>query len=384
MRFNTKLMHKGYHPTQTEFAPVMPPVYLTSTYVQKEPGAIGFDYTRANNPNFEHLEGLLASLENAKYATVFSSGLGALTALLSTLSYGDRIIILEGVYGGTYRLFTKVFQKLGVEPDFVSMSEFDDAIKKKAKFLFFETPTNPLLELIDIEKCSEKARKHGVLTIVDNTLATPYLQQPIYHGADIVLHSTTKYIGGHSDAIGGAVITNLETIKQQLDFARMSIGANPSPFDVWLIMRGLKTLGLRMKAHAENGMYIANWLQKCPAVKSIHYPEFYTGAQKQIAEKQMAGYSGVISAEFDIKAREIKHFSSQFKLFSLAESFGGIESLFCIPDLMTHASIPENIRRNIGISPQLLRFSVGIEDKEDLINDIESAVEATKTAYQNA
>ena len=245
----------------------------------------------------------------------------------------------------------------------------------RPKFLFLETPTNPLLEIVSIEQLSELARNYGVLTVVDNTLATPYFQNPLAWGADIVIHSTTKYIGGHSDTIGGVMITNLDVFKQKMDFARMALGLNPSPFDAWLAMRGVKTLALRMEAHAENAMALAEFLSRHPKVKRVYYPGLSEHPQHEIAKKQMRAFSGIVSAEFHLSPEEIAKMISKLELFSLAESLGGVESLVSVPALMTHASIPEERRLKLGISPQLLRFSVGIEDRDDLIADIRNALD---------
>lgn len=373
MKFSTKAIHKGQKPDPTTGA-IMPPIYMTSTYVQEAPGkAKGYEYTRAGNPNFTVLEELLASLEEAEYATVFSSGLGALTALVSSLSSGDRVVAIEGVYGGTYRLFTQVFNRFGIE--FIQVhpkreDELKKALNKSPKWFFFETPTNPLLEVFDIEALSNFAKEKGALVIVDNTFATPFFQNPLELGADVVWHSTTKYIGGHSDVVGGAIMTNDQKIKQQVDFGRKALGTNPSPFDAWLTTRGVKTLGIRMERHEKNALRIAEFLSKHPKVKKVYYPGLNTHESHAIAARQMRGFGGMISVEFDLSLEAVKHLISSFQYFSLAESLGGVESLVCHPATMTHASIPKEERERIGLSDGLIRLSPGIEDTEDLLGDL--------------
>lgn len=375
MQSKTRLIHQGYQ-SDKETGAIMPPIYLTSTYRQEEPGVslAGYDYTRAGNPNFTQLEELLASAENAKHATVFSSGLGAITALISTLEMGDHVVIVNSIYGGTYRLFTKIFQKFGVHSHFIKEEELENALKTDPKFVFFETPTNPLLEITDIKKITGLAKRYKVLSIVDNTFATPYFQNPILLGADIVIHSTTKYIGGHSDAIGGVMMTNLIEIKEKMDFARMALGVNPSPFDSWLIMRGAKTLAIRMEAHAKNAMALALFLKGHPKVKHVYYPGLEGHPSHQIAKQQMKGFGGIVSAEFNLSPVELNAMLKNLKLFVLGESLGGVESLVCVPAVMTHASIPEKERLKMGISSTLIRFSVGIEGVDDLIADLQNAL----------
>lgn len=378
MKFATKAIHVGNDPDPQTGA-IMPPIYMTSTFVQEAPGETkGYDYTRAGNPNFTILEKVLASLEDAKYATVFSSGLGALTGLISMLSSGDSVAAINGVYGGTYRLFNKVFNRYGIT--YITINDptekaLEEAFAKKPKWLFFETPTNPLLEIFDIAALAKAAKKHGILTVVDNTFASPYFQNPLSLGADIVWHSITKYIGGHSDVIGGVAVTNDEKVKHALDFARMAMGLNPSPFDVWLHTRGVKTLALRMEKHQQNAMAIAKFLESHPKVNKVYYPGLEHHKGHAIAKKQMKGFGGMVSVEFNLSLESIKKLISSFKLFSLAESLGGVESLVCHPAMMTHASIPVEERRRCGIKDGLVRFSVGVEDAQDLINDLSSALD---------
>ncbi|MBA3603453.1 MAG: aminotransferase class I/II-fold pyridoxal phosphate-dependent enzyme [Parachlamydiaceae bacterium] len=379
MRFSTKAIHAGYEP-DPETGSIMPPIYMTSTYILDAPGETraGYDYTRAGNPNFTILEKTLAALEEAEHATVFSSGLGALTAMISMLSKGDHVVALEGLYGGTYRLFKSVFVRFGIELEIIKLknsNELDSALAQKPKWLLLETPTNPLLNSVDIEACAQVAKKHGVFTVVDNTFATPYFQNPLRFGADIVWHSTTKYIGGHSDVIGGAVITNSSSVKHEMDFMRKAIGVNPSPFDTWLTTRGLKTLALRMERHAENGMKVAKFLEGHPKVSKVFYPGLTSHSSHEIAKKQMRGFGGMVSAEFDLSIDSTKKLASFFTLFALAESLGGVESLVCHPATMTHASIPVEDRHKSGLNDGLLRFSVGVEDGEDLIDDLSQALD---------
>lgn len=378
MKFSTKAIHVGSQPDPTTGA-VMPPIFMTSTFHQEAPGETkGYDYTRGGNPNFTILEELLASLENGKYATVFSSGLGALTAIMNRLSKGDKVLGIEGMYGGTYRLFTRVFSKFGIEFICMPVAELphiDRFLSQGIKYLFFETPTNPLLDIFDIQQLSKMAKNHGALTVVDNTFATPYFQNPLDLGADIVWHSTTKYIGGHSDVIGGAAITNDHAIKEGLDFGRMAIGLNPSPFDAWLVTRGVKTLALRMEQHQKNALQVAEFLENHPKVKKVYYPGLKSSPYYKLASQQMRGYGGMVSAEFNLSLEETKKLISSFKLFALAESLGGVESLVCHPALMTHASIPREERIKAGISDGLVRFSVGIESGDDLIADLAASLE---------
>lgn len=377
MEFATKTVHSGNEPDPHTGA-IMPPIYMTSTYIQESPGVTkGYEYTRAHNPNFTILENLLAALENAKYATIFSSGLGALTAMVSGLSSGDKVVAIDGLYGGTYRLFTQVFNRFGIEFSAIHPKDrdaFAKAIADKPKCLFFETPTNPLLEVFDIQELTKLAKTNGITVIVDNTFASPFCQNPLDLGADIVWHSTTKYLGGHSDVIGGVAMTNNLKFKDEFDFARKAIGTNPSPFDAWLTNRGVKTLALRMERHQSNAQEIAEFLQKHPKVKKVYYPGLKDHPTYEIAKKQMKGFSGMLSAEFHLPLEETKKMISSFSLFSLAESLGGVESLVCHPATMTHASIPYDERQKMGITDGLVRFSVGIEDVKDLKKDLESTL----------
>ncbi len=379
MRFSTKAIHVGSEPDKVTGA-IMPPIYMSSTFALEAPGVDkGFEYTRAHNPNFSCLEKLLASLEEAKYATVFSSGIGGLTAMVSLLQSGDNVLVIDGIYGGTYRLFNQVLSRFQIGFSSIlprSVEEMKAALKeKKPKWLLFETPTNPLLDVFDIAQMTQAARDLGVFTIVDNTFASPYCQNPLLLGADLVWHSTTKYIGGHSDVIGGAVMTNDVKMKEQLDFARKTFGVNPSPFDCWLVMRGVKTLPLRMEKHQSNAMTVARFLEQHPKVKKVYYPGLESHPGHAIAKKQMSGFSGMLSAEFHLSLEETKKLITSFSYICLAESLGGVESLVNHPSSMTHASIPKAERERMGISDGLVRFSIGLEDGDDLIEDLTLALE---------
>lgn len=341
---------------------MIPPIYQTSTYVQTAPGKHhGYDYTRAGNPNFTRLEECLASLERGKFATVFSSGLGAEMAVLHLLESGDHVVACDDLYGGTFRLFTKWGERFGLSFDFVpgdKPAAFQKAIRPNTKMFWIESPTNPLLKMTNIRAVSKIARAKKLLTTVDNTFATPYFQNPLHMGANLVLHSTTKYIGGHSDVVGGCVITDKKVLKEKLDFGRMALGVNPSPFDCWLTLRGVKTLGVRMERHQANAKAVARFLKSDPRVKKVYYP----------------GFGGMVSAEFRFDPAKTKKLISSFRLFALAESLGGVESLVCHPATMTHASIPAAKRALIGLGDGLVRFSVGIEEVSDLIDDLKSAL----------
>lgn len=377
MKFSTKSIHIGQSPEKT-FGAIIPPIFLTSTYVQESPGKFkGYDYTRAGNPNFTNLEKTLAALETARYATVFSSGLGALTAIASTLSAGDKIIAVEDIYGGTSRLFKEVFQKFGIQFEQINFHN-SGLVKKtfaaKPKIILLESPTNPLLRVIDIKKICGLAGKYNITTIVDNTFASPYFQQPLTLGADVVVHSSTKYLGGHSDLIGGAVITNHKNFKQKMDFARKALGLNPSPFDAWLTSRSLKTLAVRMEKHQKNALAVAEFLANHPKVKKVYYPGLPSHPDYEIAKKQMSGFSGVVSAEFKLPLQKTQKLISSFRVFSLAESLGGVESLVDHPATMTHSSISRSLRQKFGLTNSLVRFSIGIENKEDLISDLEDSL----------
>ncbi|MCH7658601.1 MAG: PLP-dependent transferase [Bacteroidetes bacterium] len=373
MKFSTKAIHVGQIPDPGTGA-IIPPIYMTSTYVQEAPDKHkGYDYTRAGNPNFTSLEQTLAVLEEGKYATVFSSGLGATTGLISNLQTGDMVIAGNDLYGGTFRLFDQIFQNFGVSLlniDTLNLEEVENVLKQQPKMIFLESPTNPLLKISDLAAINKLAKKYKVLSVVDNTFATPYFQNPLNLGADLVLHSTTKYMGGHSDVIGGVVITNNKVLKEEMDFTRMAMGLNPSPFDTWLISRGLKTLSVRMDKHAQNALSVAGFLETHHRVRKVYYPGLSSHPQHTLAKKQMKGFGGIVSVEFDLGLEQIKKLISSFQVFSLAESLGGVESLVEHPASMTHASISKEKRERNGLSDGLVRFSVGIEDEDDLIEDL--------------
>jgi len=375
MKFATKAIHAGYTNDQ-ETRAVMPPIYMSSTFALDSPGhrKNGFDYKRANNPNFLILDNILAALEEGAYATVFSSGIGALTAMVSTLTQGDKVVALNGIYGGTHRLFTQVMNRFGIEfinPIDFSMEELEEILATGPKWLLFETPTNPLMHILDIAELTKMAKRHSVMSIVDNTFASPYCQSPLKLGADVVWHSSTKYIGGHSDLLGGAVITNNKSLKKSLDFCRKTMGTNPSPFDCWLLTRGVKTLAVRMQQHQKNALIIANFLQKHPKVEQVYYPGLSSHPQHSLACKQMHAFNGMLTVEFNLELERILKMLSTFDYFVLAESLGGIESLVSHPATMTHAIIPKEIRDQLSIKDNLVRFSIGIEDPADLIADLE-------------
>ena len=377
MRFATRAVHVGQEP-DPETGSVIPPIYMTSTFAKELEGeAFDYKYTRHNNPNYTNLEKTLASLENAQHATIFSSGIGAIAAAASALKQGDRVITFKEVYGGTYSIFTNVFKKLGI--DFQIIDSIDDGtleryLQPPTKILILESPSNPNMYIVDIAKLSSLAKQHGVLTIVDNTFASPYFQKPLDLGADVSWHSTTKYIGGHSDLIGGVLITNKPELKKQFDFQRLLIGVNPSPFDAWLASRGLKTLPLRMEQHSKNGLALANFFEKHPRVRKVNHPGLPSHPAHVLAKKQMSGFSGMFSVEFDLDLEQTKKLLASFKLFTLAISLGGVESLVNHSANMSHASVPRDERLRMGILDSLARFSPGIEDTEDLLEDVSQAL----------
>lgn len=379
LKFSTQAIHAGYEPDAVTGS-VMPPIYMTSTYELESLGkSRGYEYSRVHNPNFTMLEKTLAALEDAEHATVFSSGIGALTAMVSLLlKAGDKVVAINSIYGGTYRFFHQVFEHFGVELLSLSpqnMEEVDHFLAKHhPKWMLFETPTNPLLQVQDIEALTRIAKQHGVFVVVDNTFASPYCQHPLRYGVDIVWHSTTKYISGHSDVLGGVLICNHPELKEKFVFIRKSIGVNPSPFDTWLILRGVKTLAVRMEQHQKNAMAVAQFLEAHPKVKRVYYPGLPSHPGHEIAKKQMLGFSGMVSAEFKLNRDEIREMVAKLNLFSLAESLGGIESLVCHPATMTHSTMPEEERLKLGITEGLLRFSIGLEDAQDLIEDLSQAL----------
>jgi cystathionine beta-lyase/cystathionine gamma-synthase len=374
----TKYIHAGSTPDPSTGA-IMTPIYQTSTYVQEAPGVNkGYEYARSQNPTRKALEDAFAVLENAKYALAFGSGVAATDAIIKLLAPGDEVVCAEDMYGGSYRIFTKVFARFGIifsMVDTTNASNVANAISKKTKMVWLETPTNPLMNITDIEAIANITKAKNILLVVDNTFASPALQNPLDLGADIVMHSATKYLGGHSDVIQGAIMMNDDKLKNELYFIQKSCGAVPGPMDCFLVLRGIKTLGVRMKAHCENGIKIAHWLRKHPKVEKVYWPGFEDNANYAIAKKQMHGFGGMISFELkDDSAENTKRVLSSTNLFSLAESLGGVESLINHPASMTHASIPKEERLKNGLKDSLIRLSVGIEDADDLIKDLEEAI----------
>lgn len=373
---DTVCVHAGASPEELTGA-IMPPIFQTSTYVQPSPGNPKiYDYSRGGNPTRTALEEALAALEKTKYSVSFSSGLAAVGAIAQLLNPNDHVIVCDDVYGGTGRLFRKLFAKYDIAFEFIDMTDLkkvENSIKSSTKLIWIETPTNPLLKLIDIEKIATLAKKQNALTVVDNTFSSPIFQNPIDLGADIILHSTTKYIGGHSDMVGGCLMLNDKNLADQLKFIQFAGGSVNSPFESFLLHRSIKTLSLRMKKHHENAMQIAREMEKIPLFSEVIFPGLESHPQHSLAKKQMRGYSGMISARINGDFEKLKLFLSNLKYFSLAESLGGVESLVNHPETMTHASVPEDHRKILGITANLLRFSVGIEDSQDLIQDIKSA-----------
>ncbi|WP_316805636.1 cystathionine gamma-synthase [Pedobacter nototheniae] len=378
MKFATKAIHAGQEPDPTTGA-VMTPIYQTSTYWQKSPGDNkGYEYSRGTNPTRKALEDCLAALENAKYGLAFSSGMGATDAVLKLLQPGDEVITGNDLYGGSYRIFTKIFANYGIKFHFLDLTRPENMlpyINEKTKLVWIETPTNPTMQIIDIEEVAKISKANKLILTVDNTFASPYLQNPIDLGADIVMHSVTKYIGGHSDVVMGALVTNDEKLYKDLWFIYNACGATPGPQDAFLVLRGIKTLHLRMKAHCENGTRIAQFLKTHPKVDKIYWPGFEDHPNHAVAKKQMRGFGGMIS--ITLKGADLEEtfrVSSNFKVFTLAESLGGVESLINHPATMTHGSIPKEEREKVGVTDNLLRLSVGVEDIDDLLEDLENAL----------
>jgi cystathionine beta-lyase/cystathionine gamma-synthase len=378
MKIGTKFIHAGMEPDPSTGA-IMTPVYMTSTYVQEAPGVNkGYEYARSQNPTRKALEEALATIENGQYGLAFSSGVAATDAVLKLLSPGDEVVTGNDLYGGTYRLFTKVFERFGIKFTYVDMGSLDAveaAMSPATKLIWLETPTNPLMNIGDIAAISNIARSQGALLCVDNTFASPYLQNPLDNGADIVMHSSTKYLGGHSDVIQGALVVNDKGLFDQLYFIQKSCGAVPGPMDCFLVLRGIKTLHLRMQRHCENGEKIAHWLRNHPKVGKVYWCGFEDHPGYAVAKKQMRGFGGMMSFELkDNSVEAAKKVLSGTHLFSLAESLGGVESLINHPASMTHASIPREERIKNGLSDSLIRLSVGVEDAEDLIEDLARAI----------
>jgi len=376
--FGTKAIHAGQEPDPTTGA-IMTPIYQTSTYVQESPGTNkGYGYARGKNPTRVALEKCLAALEGAEYGLCFSSGMGAMDAVCKLLRPGDEVITGDDLYGGAYRMFTKVFANYGIKFHFINMTDAENIrkyVNANTKLIWVETPSNPTMQIIDLAAVAKIAKESKALFAVDNTFATPYLQNPIALGADIVMHSVTKYLGGHSDVVMGALMTNSKDLYDQLYFILNSCGANPGPMDSFLVLRGVKTLHVRMDRHCENGKKIAEFLKTHPRIDKIYWPGFTDHPNHDIAKKQMKDFGGMIS--FTLKGADLKEtfrIASSFKVFSLAESLGGVESLINHPATMTHASIPKEEREKSGVVDNLLRLSVGIENAEDLLGDLKNAL----------
>ncbi|MCG9910284.1 MAG: cystathionine gamma-synthase [Flavobacteriales bacterium] len=378
MKFATKAVHAGAEP-DAQTGAVMTPIYQTSTYAQASPGDHkGYEYSRTHNPTRTKLHEALSALENGKHAFVFSSGMGAIDTVLKMLQPGDEVISTNDLYGGTYRLFTKTYARFGVGFHFVNLADFgavESLINEKTKWIWVETPTNPTLNITDIEAICRLAHKHGVKVAVDNTFASPYLQNPLNLGADLVMHSITKYLGGHSDTVMGGLIVNDDTLAEQIAFNQNATGAVPGPQDCFLVLRGIKTLHLRMERHCENAEKVVAFLQSHPAIDKIYYPGIPSHPGHEVAKKQMKAFGGMISFTLKNNTTEaaVKMLSNTH-LFTLAESLGGVESLIGHPATMTHASIPKEEREKTGVVDSLIRLSVGIEDAEDLIDDLNKAL----------
>lgn len=378
MKFGTKAIHAGVHADPTTGA-IMTPIYQTSTYVQEAPGVNkGYGYARGKNPTREALQDALAALENGKHCVAFSSGVAATDAVLKLLSPGDEVITGDDLYGGTYRLFTKIYEKFGIKFHFIDLTNAENVknyINENTKLIWAETPTNPTMQIIDIEAVASIAKANKIIMVADNTFASPYIQNPLDLGADIVMHSVTKYLGGHSDVVMGALITNNSELHEKIYFILNSSGANPGPMDSFLVLRGIKTLHLRMERHCFNGRKIAEFLKNHPKIEKVYWPGFPEHPNHEIAKKQMRDFGGMISIVLKEKSIENTfRVASSFKVFSLAESLGGVESLINHPATMTHASIPKEEREKAGVVDNLLRLSVGVEDVEDLIEDLTQAL----------
>jgi cystathionine beta-lyase/cystathionine gamma-synthase len=378
MKFATRAIHAGMEP-DTGTGAIIPPIYQTSTFVQAAPGDHkGYEYARSQNPTRKALETALASIENARFALSFSSGVAASDAVIRLLLPGDEVIAANDMYGGTFRLFSKIFEKTGIHFHYVNMQNPENIrglINKNTKLVWTETPTNPLMNIVDLAAVASIAKEKKILLCVDNTFASPYLQNPLDLGADIVIHSATKYLGGHSDVIHGCLMMNDSALREQLYFIQKSCGAVPGPQDCFLVLRGIKTLELRMQRHCENGEKIARWIRRHPKVNKVYWCGFEDHPGYAVASKQMRGYGGMISFELkNDSVQETKRVLSSTRLFSLAESLGGVESLISQPATMTHASIPREERMKNGLNDHLIRLSVGIEDAGDLIADLDQAI----------
>ncbi len=373
----TKVVHAGVEPDPRTGA-IMTPIFQTSTYVQEAPNEHkGWDYSRAGNPTRDALETAFAALEGARYGLAFSSGLAAEQAVVQILNPGDHVLVCDDVYGGTGRLFRRLFAKYGLEFEFIDMTKMENlakAIRPSTRMIWVETPTNPLLKVIDIEATARLAKQAKALLVVDNTFASPLYQSPFEWGADIIIHSTTKYIGGHSDIIGGAVMINDAKLYEEIKFVQFAAGAVPGPFECFLLLRSIKTLAVRMQKHSENALEVATFLSQHKKVESVFFPGLPSHPQHELAKKQMRGFSGMVSFNLKGSYEQVVSTLQKMKVFSLAESLGGVESLVNHPEKMTHASVPETMRKHLGIGPNLIRLSCGIEGVKDIIADLEQAL----------
>ncbi len=380
-RFETLAIHAGQSPDPTTGA-VMTPVYLTSTYAQAGPGEHkGFEYSRTRNPTRDALEGCLAALEGARHGLAFASGLAATDAILHLLEAGDHLVCCDDVYGGTFRLVDKVFRRHGVEASWVDLTDpanLERAMRPRTRLVWIESPTNPLLKLVDLDAVAALARARGARTVVDNTFATPFFQRPLQHGIDLVCHSTTKYLNGHSDVVGGAVLTGDGELHQRLAFLQNAVGAVPSPMDSFLVLRGLKTLHLRMERHADNAMRLARHLETHQQVERVAYPGLPSHPQHALARRQMTGFGGMLAFVIRGGLPAARAFLGAVRVFTCAESLGGVESLIEHPAIMTHASVPRETRERLGIADGFIRVSVGIEHADDLVEDLERGFAAAK------
>jgi cystathionine gamma-lyase len=381
LHFETLAIHAGQRPDPTTGA-IMTPVYLTSTYVQDGPGEHkGYEYSRTRNPTREALEGCLAALEGAKHGLAFASGLAATDAILHLLDAGDHVLASDDVYGGTFRIFDKVFRRLGLEFSWVDMSDpanVERGFKKNTKLVWIETPTNPMLKLVDLAAVAKLAKARGARTVVDNTFASPFFQRPIEHGIDLVTHSTTKYLNGHSDVVGGAVMTSDDAVHERIRFLQNAVGGVPGPMDSFLVLRGLKTLHVRMQRHAENALAIAKFLERHPKVERVTYPGLAAHPQHALALRQMRGFGGMLTFVVKGGLEAARAFLKAVRIFACAESLGGVESLIEHPAIMTHASVPKETREALGIADGFIRVSCGIENVTDLIADLERGFAAIR------
>ncbi len=383
LHFETLAIHAGQAPDRTTGA-IMTPVYLTSTYVQDGPGEHrGYDYSRTRNPTRDALQGCLAALEGARHALAFASGLAAADALLHLLQAGDHVLVSDDVYGGTFRLFDKVFRRGGLDFGYADMTDparVERALHPNTRLLWIESPTNPMLKLVDLAAVAGIAHAHGAVTVVDNTFATPYFQRPLQHGIDVVTHSTTKYLNGHSDVVGGAVATSDDGLHERLRFLQNAVGGVPGPLDSFLVLRGLKTLHVRMQRHAENAARVARFLEGHPQVERVTYPGLTSHPQHALAARQMSGFGGMLTFVIRGGLEAARAFLKAVRIFACAESLGGVESLIEHPAIMTHASVPVDARERLGIVDGLVRVSCGIENAEDLLADLERGFAAARRA----